>query len=81
MVIEFLFPGTEMEDLGRFYDQTAQVTNPASSTAAANPVESDSKNNSEQPITAPGMAMEQVAQLLGLSAAQIEDYCKGKLIL
>jgi hypothetical protein len=28
-----------------------------------------------------GMAMEQVAQLLGLSAAQIENYCKGKLIL
>lgn len=187
VVIEFLSPGTEMEDLGRFYDQTAQVTNPASSTAAANPVESDSKNNSEQPITTPptpptklevyerylrvphylvysrytqrlryfkldggqyqeqplnannpivwladleiglgiwqgvfeavpgfwlrwcdqegiwlltdaeqsqvqllqaarnlletGMAMEQVAQLLGLSAAQIEDYCKGKLIL
>jgi len=36
VVIEFLSPGTEVEDLGRFYDETAKVTKAASAKQTKN---------------------------------------------
>ena len=40
VAIEFLSPGTEVEDLGRFYNETSRVVNAQSATSADNPRES-----------------------------------------
>jgi Uma2 family endonuclease len=39
VAIEFLSPGTEVEDLGRFYNETSRVVNAESATPAGNPME------------------------------------------
>ncbi|GAB4197381.1 MAG: Uma2 family endonuclease [Coleofasciculaceae cyanobacterium] len=39
VAIEFLSPGTEVEDLGRFYNETSRVVNAQSATLADNPRE------------------------------------------
>jgi Uma2 family endonuclease len=39
VAIEFLSPGTEVEDLGRFYNETSRVVNAESATPADNPME------------------------------------------
>lgn len=49
VAIEFLSPGTEAEDLGRFYNETSQVAIDESETPAVNP----GKNGSEQTAIKP----------------------------
>ncbi|NES21030.1 MAG: Uma2 family endonuclease [Symploca sp. SIO3E6] len=43
VVIELLSPGTEVEDLGRFYDETSKITDTESAIPAVNPEENISQ--------------------------------------
>jgi len=54
VAIEFLSPGTEVEDLGRFYKETSKVAKAKSETPAVNPGE----NGSEQTATKPPAKLE-----------------------
>lgn len=48
VVIEFLSPGTEVDDLGRFYDENPQVTD-AEAPAVASLIRNGSKQTADQP--------------------------------
>jgi Uma2 family endonuclease len=54
VAIEFLSPGTEVEDLGRFYNETSRVANAESATRAGNP----RKNTLEPTATKPPTKLE-----------------------
>lgn len=54
VAIEFLSPGTEVEDLGRFYNETSGVVNAESATPAGNPME----NALEPTVTKPPSKLE-----------------------
>ncbi len=54
VAIEFLSPGTEVEDLGRFYNETSGVVNAESATPAGNPME----NALEPTVTKPPTKLE-----------------------
>ncbi|HEY9652612.1 MAG TPA: Uma2 family endonuclease [Coleofasciculaceae cyanobacterium] len=54
VAIEFLSPGTEVEDLGRFYNETSGVVNAESATPAGNPME----NALESAVTKPPSKLE-----------------------
>ncbi|NEO30572.1 MAG: Uma2 family endonuclease [Symploca sp. SIO3C6] len=49
IAIELLSPGTEVEDLGRFYDQTLKVANTESATPDVNLIEKDSEQTTTKP--------------------------------
>jgi Uma2 family endonuclease len=59
VAIEFLSPGTEVEDLGRFYNETSGVVNAESATPAGNPME-----NALEPVTKPPTKVEVYEQYL-----------------
>jgi Uma2 family endonuclease len=54
VAIEFLSPGSEVEDLGRFYNETSRVVNAQSATPAGNPME----NALEPTVTKPPTKLE-----------------------
>jgi len=54
VAIEFLSPGTEVEDLGRFYNEASRVVNAESATPAGNPME----NALEPTVTKPPTKVE-----------------------
>ncbi|MEW6492359.1 MAG: Uma2 family endonuclease [Cyanobacteriota bacterium] len=54
VAIEFLSPGTEVEDLGRFYNETSGVVNAESATPAGNSME----NAPESTVTKPPTKLE-----------------------
>lgn len=49
VAIEFLSPGTEVEDLGRFYDQTLKGADAKLATPAVNPTDEDSEQIAMKP--------------------------------
>ncbi|HEY9606489.1 MAG TPA: Uma2 family endonuclease [Allocoleopsis sp.] len=51
VAIEFLSPGTEVEDLGRFYNETSGVVNAESATSAGNPMENAHAPTATKPPT------------------------------
>jgi Uma2 family endonuclease len=54
VAIEFLSPGTDVEDLGRFYNETSRAVNAESATPAGNPME----NALEPTVTKPPTKLE-----------------------
>ena len=60
VVIEFLSPGTELEDLGRFYDKPANGVNPESANPTVNPTD----NGVDQTATKPPAKLEVYEQYL-----------------
>ena len=54
VVIEFLSPGTEVEDLGRFYDETSKPANAESATPEVNLAD----NRAEEAVTKPPAKLE-----------------------
>ncbi|NEP15118.1 MAG: Uma2 family endonuclease [Symploca sp. SIO2C1] len=60
VAIEFLSPGTEVEDLGRFHNQTSEVVIDESGTRAVNPT----SNGSEATATKPPAKLEVYEQYL-----------------
>ncbi len=81
VVIEFLSPGTEVEDLGRFYDEASKVPElalPLNGEGPAKPKPSAKLEVYEQYLRVPhylGMSIKQVAQLLELSESQMQNLC------
>ena len=51
VAIEFLSPGTEVEDLGRFYNETSGMVNVESATPAGNPMENALEVTATKPPT------------------------------